>query len=242
MRKGKLEISFYGPFVCIVGTKATTIYAPRCSGHYGSIFSTEDEASLDHDRESGMKKVYEVRSGILPSKTAISSVGGAEYLSPPKTHQLCRKDPSRAWFCLKVPNPAVMVAIRQDKDSQAIITGTGAPKGKHTWATGLRLVFDYDMDKPDFALVIAGAAAFETNLIDYSSADQKLSTHFDLTVRLAGPFLFDPDHDDAMDCFAASARLFQHKRNAKDLDWKLNYPHTDVRPGSDCGSPPFVSI
>jgi hypothetical protein len=239
MRVGKLEVSFYGPFVTMLGRDPIEIYAPRCVGHYGSIFTTEKEAPLDHDpNDQGMNWVYAVtKSGILPNTSAITAVNGATHLNPPTAFALTN-DPRRAWFRLQFPKPTHAVGIKVDPVQ---IKGTNAPAGTG-YATALRLIFDYDMDSPYFELSLGGIAILQTTLQDYSASSPGSSSRFDVTVRLVGPFLFDPAHDDARACFEATAKLFQSGNT--DLDWKADYSRMSslARTGSDCGSPLLISF
>lgn len=238
MRMGKLEVSFYGTFVSLLDRNPVEIYAPRCVGHYGSIFTTEAEAPLEHDLHQGMRKIYRVtKSGIQANSSAATPVKAVAQLKPPAGFTLS-SDEKRAWFCLQFPKPTHAVSIKIDP---VRIKGTGAPTGT-AYATALRLIFDYDMDRPDFELSEGTTPILRTTLQDYSSPSPQSSSRFDITVRLVGPFLFDPRHDDAYECFAASAKLFQ-SRNA-DLDWEVDYSGMVVRgrPGSDCDAPIFVSV
>src|SRR5262249_19316325 len=148
------------------------------------------------------------KSGIKANSASITSVRGAPYLKPPEHYAGCKTDLTRAWFCLSLPRPAQIVAIREAKGNAVTISGSKAPKGQHTYATGLRLIFNYDMDEPEFVLWDKKKEAFNTRLVDYSSPDSPI--RFDITIRFGGPFVFDPNHDDAKDCFDASTRLFQH--------------------------------
>jgi hypothetical protein len=239
MRMGKLEISLYGPFVTMLGCDPIEIYAPRCVGHYASIFTTEDEAPLERDLSQGMKKIYCLtKHGIRANMSTITLVNPRSHLGPPKAFKLCG-DLRRAWFCLQFPKPTHAVGIKADP---VAIKGTNSPTPNlQRWATALRLVFDYDMDQPDIELTDGKNPILKTTLKDYSSSTQNTSSRFDITVRHVGPFLFDPGHDDARACFEATTKLFQS--GSVDLDWELDYPNpaTDGRTGSDCGSPLLIS-
>lgn len=236
MRIGNLEISFYGPFVVMLDRNPVEFYAPRCAGHYGSIFTTEAEAPLDNEPHQGMNKIYEFTShGILPNTSAITLVNPARQLSPPSLFKLSG-DLSRAWFRIQLPRPKRAVGIKADP---VRVRGTNAPNGA-SYATALRLIYDYDMDRP--ALELGGGAVFNPILQDYSAASPNTASKFDITVRLVGPFLFDAGHDDACECFKATARLFQLGNT--DLDWELDYSgmHASGRPGGDCGSPQLLLL
>jgi hypothetical protein len=239
MRMGSLEISFYGPFVAILDHNPIEIYAPRCAGHYGSIFTPEKEAPLNHDFSQGMNNIYEfTQHGIQANTGPICRTGPAPLLSPPKGFGRCG-DLSRAWFRVQLLKPRSVVGI---KPESVKITGTNAPAGT-SYATALRLIYDYDMDAPfvEFGL-IGGKPILRATLQDYSAASQSLSSKFDITIRVAGPFLFDSEHDDARECFKATARMFQS--GSTYLDWEADYEavmHIYGRPGSDCGAPGLVS-
>jgi len=243
---GKLEISLYGPFVVLLGCDPVEIYAPRCTGHYASIFTTENEAPLDGDWHNGMKKIYRLaKHGILPNSSTITPVNPAAHLRPPSGYSLCG-DPRRAWFCLQLPKPTHAVGIKADP---VTVNGTNSPNvpNPHDWATGVRLVFDYDMDSPDIELTEGKNLILKTTLKDYCASAPSSSTRFDITIRHVGPFLVDPGHDDARACFDATAKLFQS--GTVDLDWELDYSKLSSshrysifgRTGSDCGSPLLIA-
>src|SRR5947209_4127227 len=129
MSMGILEISLYGGFVVIFDkpSELVNIYVPRCTGHYASIFSTEDEQPLLADRVKGMNKVYKVvQSGIRPSRVEVGTIKGAKHLAPHPDYELRTDDPSRVWFCLQFKNPSGVAAIRADADTSEI-KGHGAP-------------------------------------------------------------------------------------------------------------------
>lgn len=234
MNKGKLAISFYGPFVSLLDLNPVEIYSPRCFGHYTGIFTTDNEAPLERDYTKGMNQVFQVsQSGIQPNTGEIAQLNARiTLLNPPPSHTLT-KNPRLAWFCIKLPKPKQVVGI---SPHQARITGTGAP-GDGVWATGLRLIFDYDMDKPDFKLIDSNKnhEVFATTLKDH--CHDGAPSHFEITVRSVGPFVNDPDHEDAHACFEASTRLFESKNLP--LDWVMN-PVLTWRQGSDCGSAHIV--
>jgi len=239
MRMGKLEISFYGPFVGMLDRDPVEIYAPRCAGHYGYIFTTEDELPLDHDINQGMNRIYEfTKHGIQPNTSMIVPVNAAKQLSPPSGFRLSG-DLSRAWFRVRLPRPKRAVGIKADPVQ---VKGTNAPSGV-SYSTALRLIYDYDMDQPDLELTVGGSVVLRTTLQDYSAPSPTTTSKFDITVRLVGPFLFDAGHDDARECFKATARLFQ--LGNVELDWQLDYPKAAEfygRPGGDCGSPQLVLL
>ena len=237
MPMGNLEISLYGPFVAMLDRDPIEIYAPRCAGHYGSIFTTEKEAPLEHDPlQQGMNNVYAfTQHGIHPNPSTIVRVNPATLLTPPPGFSLSG-DLSRAWYCIQLPKPRSVVGIKADPVQ---VTGTNAPGGPSPYATALRLIYDYDMSKPDVIVSSGGKAVLTTTLQDYSAASPSVASKFDITIRLVGPFLFDPSHDDARECFKATARLFQS--GTADLDWELVYQQTQGivvmgRVGSDCGA------
>jgi hypothetical protein len=220
----------------MLGRDPVEFYAPRCAGHYASIFTTDAEAPLDSDPHQGMNKIYQfTQHGILPNTSAITMVNTATQLSPPSLFKLSG-DPTRAWFRIQLPRPKRAVAIKADPVG---VKGTNAPTGS-SYATAMRLIYDYDMDRP--TLQLGGGSAFNPTLQDYSAASPNAPSKFDVTVRLVGPFLFDFEHNDACECFKATARLFQLGNT--DLDWELIYPQTRLlgRPGGDCGSPHLVSL
>jgi hypothetical protein len=244
---GKLQISFYGPFVCLLDRDPIQVYAPRCIGHYASISTTEDEAPLEADPYCGMHKVFMIsKSGIRANVSSITPVNPATHLRPPQDYKLSQ-DPRCAWFCLQLPRPTHAVGMLADTVG---ITGTNAPSGTN-WATGLRLFFDYDMSFPEFQVTDGRAPILDTTLVDYGVGHQSEPIRFDITVRNVGPFLFDPNHDDAFSCFEASRNLIVC--NGAQLDWDLNYeiadddndkrrPHVLGKVGGDCGAPLFIAI
>jgi hypothetical protein len=244
VRMGKLEISLYGPFVLMLGCDPIEIYAPRCIGHYASIFTTEDEAPLEGDWHNGMNKIYSLKThGIRPNASTITPVNQGSHLCPPKGYKLCG-DPRRAWFCLQLPKPTHAVGIKRDP---VTVNGTSAPNvpNPHEWATAARLVFDYDMNSPDIEVVEGPTSILKTTLRDYSASAPSASTRFDITIRHVGPFVVDPAHDDARGCFEATTKLFQS--GTVDLDWELDFSKLPSkfslfgRTGSDCGSPLLIS-
>jgi len=231
MKSGKLAVSFYGPFVSLLDRDPVEIYSPRCFGHQTGIFTTDNEAPLERDHTEGMNKVFHVsKSGIQPYKGKIAHISGIKLLSPPE-HYTLTSQPRLAWFCIRLPKPTQVVGI---SPHEATITGTDAPEGT-IWATGLRLIFDYDMDQPDFELSHSKVVVFPTKLKDHCHDDKP--GHFEVTVRSVGPLLNDPDHEDASACFEASTRLFESKRVP--LDWDMK-PVRKWRLGSDCGSAHLV--
>jgi hypothetical protein len=236
MNMGKLAISFYGPFVSLLDRDPVEIYSPRCFGHYTGIFTTDDEAPLERDNTNGMSRVFQVsKSGIQPSTGKIAQLNPRiKLLSPPLSHTLTT-NPRLAWFCIKLPKPKQVVGI---SPHEADITGTGAPR-VGVWATGLRLIFDYDMDKPDFKLIDSNRnhEVFATTLKDH--CHDGAPSHFEMTVRSVGPLLTDPDHEDARACFEASTRLFESENLP--LDWGME-PVLKARAGSDCGTAHIVRL
>jgi hypothetical protein len=240
---GQLQMSFYGPFVCLLDQDLTQIYAPRCIGHYASISDSEDEAPLTADRYCGMHKTFMVsKSGIQSNLSSVTPVHPDTHLRPPKNFALS-KDPRSAWFSFQLPKPTHAIGMMTD---QVAISGTNAPTGT-TWATAFRLLFNYDMGHPEFEVTDGRDTVFATKLIDYGSGNP---LRFDISVRNLGPFLFDPDHDDAFTCFEASRRLFLCE--GSELDWELDYDSVSIpntgngkyhlvgKVGGDCGAPAFI--
>jgi hypothetical protein len=239
MALGKLEVSLYGPFVSLLDRDPIEIYAPRCIGHYGCIFDTENEQPLDHDpNDQGLNLIYDVTtSGIQSNASTVTPVNPKFHLKPPSSFALT-KDLKRAWFRLQFPKPTHAVGIKVDPIK---IKGTNAPTGT-AYASALKLIFDYDMNLPVFEITNGTHSVFKTSFKDYS-APQNSPLRFELTVRLVGPFLFDWNHDDARACFEATARLFQSGNT--DLDWEADYSGlmtTLSRTGSDCGSPQLIVL
>jgi len=235
MKIGKLAISFYGPFVSLLDSDSVKVYSPRCFGHHTGIFTTDNEAPLDRDHNQGMNRVFQVSpGGIQPNTGKITHANpDIKLLSPPR-HYTLTTNPRLAWFCIQLPRPRQVVGI---SPHQAEITGTGAP-GEGVWATGLRLIFDYDMDQPDFELTGPNGFVFPTSLKDHCHVDPG---HFEITVRSVGPFLNDPEHEDARACFEASTRLFES--NNVPLNWGMEFGAGVVamaRNGSDCGAAHLV--
>jgi hypothetical protein len=237
MTKATLEMTFYGPFVTLLNCDPIKVYAPRCIGHYARIFTTETEGALPGDRLSGGNVVYRVtRSGIKPCKSC-KQANPAAHLNVPTNYGIT-KDVSRSLFCFELPKPRRIAAIGKDS---VIVTGTNAPSG-NAWATATRFIFDFDGNQRRFEVGDGTTRVLATTLEDYS-----VTNHFEVTVQFIGPFIFDPDHNDAKDCFQASARLFQHSSSKADLDWGLDYSgvgrngRADGRPGGDCESPHLVS-
>ena len=231
MKIGKLAISFYGPFVSLLDSDSVKVYSPRCFGHHTGIFTTDNEAPLDRDHNQGMNRVFQVSpGGIQPNTGKITHANpDIKLLSPPR-HYTLTTNPRLAWFCIQLPRPRQVVGI---SPHQAEITGTGAP-GEGVWATGLRLIFDYDMGQPDFELK-ESHKGFTTRLKDH--CHDGAPSHFEVTVRSVGPFLNDPEHEDARACFEASTRLFES--NNVPLDWGMQ-PVLKARNGSDCGAAQIV--
>jgi hypothetical protein len=242
---GKLEISIYGPFIYLLNRNPIEIYSPRCAGHYAGIFSIDDEAPLDKDRVQGKQNIFSVsQSGIIGNGQAIQFANAAVILTPPPGSQLS-PDVSCAYFCIKLPRPSTVVGISAHN---VIIRGTNAPSGQK-WATGIRLIYDYDLSQPNFTLVNGTQEILATVLRDHSNSE-----HFDFTIRHVGPLVIDPFNDDAIDCFESSRNMLFC--NGAPLDWCLDYtglaanvnanPGGNMnllhRTGGDCGSPNLVVI
>jgi hypothetical protein len=231
---GTLEISFLGPFAYVFRPdKTIDVYAPKCPGHYGGIFSPLNEYPLRGRQQNGKDYRYVLDSpGIKKGPATIDGKTNILTTSSPLHPQ------ADAAFCINVPMPFVIHGMNEAA-LEIVPTATGVPTGvlKPT-VTSLRLCYEYDVSKKvTCAKPLSGGNAWDLKFI-YPILPAGQTSHADLTVRYGSTLEEDADHADAQECF-------RHVCDLLGLPWWASYDYTpgklEARTGVDCRAPIVIS-
>ena len=234
---GTLEISFLGPFAYLFrpASNSIDIYAPKCPGHRGAIYSAVDQHPLRGRDCNGADYKYVLSSpGITLGQGTIDTT----------TNMLQTKSPLSAtadpYFCLNVPMPALIHGINQDP-VEVLQSASAKPTGKPVpTVTSLRFYYIYNLTSPiTVTKPLCGPNPWTLNSIYPTIPGSAKIDHADITVRYASTLEEDADHSDAQDCFRRMCALLG-------LDWWTSYDDITgdgvfVRSGVDCRAPIVVS-
>jgi hypothetical protein len=234
---GILEISFLGPFAYLFAPASNSIdiYAPKCPGHRGAIYSAVNQHPLRGRDSHGTDYTYVLSSpGITPGQGMIDSSTNLLKTHSPLSPQA---DP---YFRLNVPMPALIHGINQDP-VEVLQSAASTPKGNPIpTVTSLRFYYVYDLVSPiTLTKPLCGPNPWTLNFIYPAVPGSTTIDHADLTVRYASTLEEDADHSDAQDCFLRMWALLG-------LDWWISYDDKSsdgvfVRSGVDCRAPIVLS-
>jgi hypothetical protein len=233
---GSLEISFLGPFAYVFrpGNNTIDVYAPKCLGHHGGIFSPVDEYPLRGRLQNGKDYRYVLDSpGIKKGPATIDSKTNVLTTSSPLHPQA---DPA---FCINVPMPFVIHGMNE-AGVEIVLIATGVPTGlTQQTVTSLRFCYEYDTAQPvTLKKPVSGGAPWPFKFI-FPTLPAGQSSHADLIVRYSSTLEEDVDHADAQECF-------RHICDLLGLPWGASYDtigsgRLEVRSGVDCRAPIVVS-
>ncbi len=237
--KGQLSITFRGPFVFSLNSsqRGVDVYAPKCAGHMASVYFGDKEYPIYGRFMCGDTQDYVIYGNGITSnfgKIRYRSVEGenkGETLLQPEAG--CKPNFSAAHFHVSIPRPSFIYSLSIDEGQ---IGNPQNPKGdSYTCATSLRFYYDWDLTDVSMGHPGPGGTLAITPPRGYP-----LPNYGDIEIRYEGAGSGDPDHVDAVSCFAAIAQL------AGSALW-LNYnpnpiPGGDLltRRGADCLAMPMV--
>jgi hypothetical protein len=237
---GLLSITFRGPFVFVFpkdATKNVDVYAPACDGHTAGIFYSTASLPITPMAQQGHNHVHQISGKSLSSHGgAISKIGA----SLGKLPTAPGAGLALSAFRVSVPRPKIVHGLIP-VDVEIV---TGSPTGTlQAYATALRFYYDWTVGTP---VTLQGPGYPHPKpknppppLNITPPAGAPLPDYGDISIEHRGPESGDPDHTDAISCFAKIAQV-------AGVNWWLSFYNSSsggpaVKTGADCGAVPLVS-
>jgi hypothetical protein len=234
-----LQLSFHGPFLYRFTKAQVEIYAPKCPGHAGGLFTAKNEIPLTGRHRQGNSRCYRIGGPVF---TPPSPLPAPRFYDPERTildaSKAAKPALDTSHFSLVVPLPQTVVPM-SPSDVEVVDNSTNPP-GKPTSilmrrATALRFYYQADLSKNlmltlDNSAAPVWAAAFDAPSLGHDFAD--------VEIRYTSGIQEDQEHQDAHECFDRLARL-------TGVDWWLCYEDPSKpygtqafgKTGNDCRAP-----
>jgi hypothetical protein len=221
-----VEVSFYGPFVFVMGPETVRIYAPRCAGHLASVQTDVDEKALTG---CGPDKQYPSEY-VLRNKVdgrfsyGLSSAKSMDCGNPEKVilveswRKLEEPELADCHFQLEVARPDCFVGLITDLISIVEYDLPVPGKGEFVQkATAMRFYYR-DLD-PSTKLQVVRTEGNEPGPITEIDLNPiPPQQHVPITFRYSSNSIFDQNHQDAEECFTNMRALFPAIGA-----WKVNF-------------------
>jgi hypothetical protein len=216
MSSVNVEVSFYGPFVFVMGPETVRIYGPRCEGHLASIQTDVDEKAL---KGCGPDKQYPTEYVLRNKIDERLSYGlsGAKSMGCGNPADIIlveswrkREEPILAdcHFQLEVARPDCFVGLISDFISIVEHDLPFPGKGEFVRkATAMRFYY-CGLDSSTKLQVVKTEGEEPSVITEIDLNPISPQTHIPITFRYSSNSIFDEDHQDAEECFMRMRALF----------------------------------
>jgi hypothetical protein len=218
-----LVLTVHGPFAYVEdqeGIGSITLMAPMCSQHKGGISTIDKDSEFifagngcNQPAGGAGAKTYKYELKINAGNvTGQTWYGQGSVLPCPKPSGGLNPNIWRFW--ITVPKPDALVKVNP---IDADVTGP-LPAPTTPLAVGIRFIYD-NWNGTDMPVFLNGQQVKDKNgnAVVFTFNNLGGHGHCDLELEYAGPVRDDPEHEDAVSCFA---NLMQ----CLGLNWSIAFP------------------